>query len=166
MPLGKKMEAPSQERCSASFLSPFRSRVFGLLWAATVVSNIGVDVQRRRRLTMMSQLWPPARESHGLRLSQISICWPKLPSVGSRSRTWDVCDGLFRNDDYRWCVVGRDGRLDRTARHAFHRSWRRAFGDTTDAHWKSQTGARLDLSPSMHRPEPSLRTRWKTMRVP
>ena len=27
-------------------------------------------------------------------------------------------------------------------------------------------GQELDLSPSMHRPEPSLRTRWKTMRVP
>ena len=34
-------ETPPQETRSASFLSPFRSRVFRLLWAATVVSNIG-----------------------------------------------------------------------------------------------------------------------------
>jgi MFS family permease len=41
MPLGMKKETPPQETRSASFLSPFRSRVFRLLWAATVVSNIG-----------------------------------------------------------------------------------------------------------------------------
>jgi len=38
---GKKKETPPQEIRTTSFWSPFRGRVFRLLWAATVVSNIG-----------------------------------------------------------------------------------------------------------------------------
>jgi MFS family permease/quinol monooxygenase YgiN len=38
---GKKKEAPPQSMAPASFWSPFRGRVFRLLWAATVVANIG-----------------------------------------------------------------------------------------------------------------------------
>ena len=38
---GKKKETPPQEMRTTSFWSPFRGRVFRLLWAATVVSNIG-----------------------------------------------------------------------------------------------------------------------------
>ena len=38
---GKKTETPPLELRTASFSSPFRGRVFRLLWAATVVANIG-----------------------------------------------------------------------------------------------------------------------------
>src|SRR2546421_6710080 len=38
---GKKKEAPPQNVAPTSFWSPFRGRVFRLLWAATVVANIG-----------------------------------------------------------------------------------------------------------------------------
>ena len=41
MKSGKKKEAPPQNVAPASFWSPFRGRVFRLLWAATVVANIG-----------------------------------------------------------------------------------------------------------------------------
>jgi len=38
---GKKKETPPQDKRPTSFWSPFRGRVFRLLWMATVVSNIG-----------------------------------------------------------------------------------------------------------------------------
>ena len=38
---GEKKETPPQEIRTTSFWSPFRGRVFRLLWAATVVANIG-----------------------------------------------------------------------------------------------------------------------------
>jgi MFS family permease len=41
MTSGTKKGTPLQEMRVTSFWSPFRGRVFRLLWAATVVSNIG-----------------------------------------------------------------------------------------------------------------------------
>jgi MFS family permease len=56
-----------------------------------------------------------------------------LARLGSRSRACDVCYRFFRNNDFRQRDLGRNGRIDGTAFHSFHRGRGRALSDSPDA---------------------------------